>query len=148
MDVSLSYTTDAVPSREKLLRLEAAMLEQPQIEIPVRHIFAPGLYAREIVIPKGTLLTGKIHKTPHLNVISQGDISVLTEHGIQRITGPAVLVSSAGIKRAGYAHEETRWMTVHVTNETDLSKLEEELIAKDYAALETLKIDEDLLCLG
>lgn len=149
--VSLTYAADTPPAnmRERILRLESAMLEQPQVELPVTHHFAPGMYARELFIPKGTLLTGKIHKTAHLNIILCGDISVLTEHGIERIIGPCTLMSSAGIKRAGFAHEDTRWMTVHATHETDLAKLEEELIAKDYAALgETVKIKEDLLCLG
>jgi len=140
---------DTLAMRAKLQRLESEMLKCEQVEIQVKHIFSEGLYAREIFIPKGTLLTGKIHLTEHLNIISQGDISVLTEHGMKRIKAPCTIVSSAGIKRAGYAHEDTVWTTIHATNETDLEKLEAELIAPDYAALdETLKIAGDLLCLG
>lgn len=140
---------DTLAMRAKLQRLESEMLKCEQVEIQVKHIFSEGLYAREIFIPKGTLLTGKIHLTEHLNIISQGDISVLTEHGMKRIKAPCAIVSSAGIKRAGYAHEDTVWTTIHATNETDLEKLEAELIAPDYAALdETLKIAGDLLCLG
>jgi len=148
VNVSLHYSSDVIPMRERVQRLEEAMLTQPQVEIETHHYFSPGIYAREIIIPKGTLLTGKIHKTAHLNVISSGDISVLTEHGVQRIVGPCVIASSAGIKRAGFAHEETRWMTVHATTETDLEKLEAELIAKDYAALADQTIERDLLCRG
>jgi hypothetical protein len=29
----------------------------------VRHYFAPGLYAREMTIPKGVTVTGSVHKT-------------------------------------------------------------------------------------
>jgi hypothetical protein len=121
--------------RQKLTRMEAEMRKLPQIEIATRHYFANGLYAREIVIPKGTILTGKIHRHSHINVISKGDISVLTEEGIKRITAPFTMVSLAGIKRAGYAHEETVWTTFHASVETDLERLEADLITPDYDEL-------------
>jgi hypothetical protein len=43
-----------------------------------------------------------------------------------------VIKSKPGIKRVGYAHEDTVWITVHPTDETDLDKLEENLIAKSF----------------
>lgn len=133
--------------RDSLLRLEQALRRLPQVEIEPAHTFAKGLYARTITIPKGTVLTGKIHKHSHLNVILRGDISVLTEHGVQRFTGPCVLVSSAGIKRAGYTHEETVWMTVHATEQTDLKALEDELIAPSFDALDATTVDADYVAL-
>ena len=57
-----------------------------QIKIEPVHYFAHGLYAREIFIAKGTCLTGKIHLYGHINIISKGDISVMTDEGIKRIT--------------------------------------------------------------
>jgi hypothetical protein len=35
-----------------------------------------------------------------------------------------------------YALEDTVWTTIHITEETDLDKIEDYVIAKDYAALE------------
>ena len=105
------------------------------MEITPVHYFAKGLYAREIFIPKGTLLTGKIHRTEHLNIISKGDISVVTEEGTKRITAPFTMIAKPGTKRVGYAHEDTVWTTVHATDETDLEKIELELIAADYGEL-------------
>jgi len=106
-----------------------------QVDIKPVHYFAKGLYAREIFIPKGTLLTGKIHKSEHLNVISKGDISVVTEFGTKRIIAPFTMVSQPGTKRVGYAHEDTVWTTIHATEETDMEKVERELIAEDYEEL-------------
>ena len=125
---------DAAELRGRVLDLEDAMRKVPerQIEIKPRHYFAQGLYAREIVIPKGTLLTGKIHLFEHLNIISKGDISVMTEQGIKRIVAPATLISKPGIKRVGYAHEETIWTTIHACNETDAEKAEEHLVVDTY----------------
>ncbi|WNG69283.1 hypothetical protein [Cupriavidus gilardii] len=113
--------------REKVERLEGAISRYPQVECPVWHHFAPGLYARKMLIRKGTVLTGAVHKTEHLCIIS-GDIEVTTDDGVKRITDAhAIITSKPGAKRAGYAHEDTYWTTVHATEETDLDKLVEEL---------------------
>jgi hypothetical protein len=132
--------------REKIDQLERAMFAMPDrhIEIETRHYFAKGLYAREITIPKGALLTGKIHKTHHINIISKGEIAVLTENGMELIRAPATIVSPPGTKRVGYACEETVWTTLHGTDETDLEKLEAALIAPSHEAL----ITEEVKALG
>ena len=112
------------------------MLEQPQVEIEPTHYFADGIYAREIVIPAGTLLTGKIHRTRHLNIVSKGKIAVVTEDGQKIIEAPCTFVAEAGTKRVGLALEDTVWTTIHASQETDLDKLETELIAPSFEALE------------
>lgn len=117
----------------KIMRLESEMAQLPQMEVETVHRFSHGIYEREITIPKGTLLTGKMHRTDHISHVLKGDISVLTEHGIERIRAPATIVSKAGMKRVGYAHEDTVWTTVHGTHETDLERLEEELIVPAVA---------------
>lgn len=111
-------------------------MPEHHIEIPVTHYFADGLYGREILIPKGATVSGKIHKTRHINVISKGEISVLTEKGIERLKAPFTFVAPPGTKRIGYAHEDTIWTTFHASEETDLEKLEAELIAPSFEALE------------
>lgn len=114
-------------TRNKVERLETALESFPQVECPVWHHFAPGLYARKMLIPKGTVLTGAVHKTEHLCIVS-GDIEVTTDEGVKRITDAHhILTSKPGAKRAGYAHEDTYWTTVHATDETDLDRLVEEL---------------------
>ncbi|MBC8642134.1 hypothetical protein IAG25_35605 [Caballeronia sp. EK] len=120
-------TTDNRPMRERVFALEDELARLPQVECPVWHHFAPGLYARKMLIPKGVTLTGAVHKTEHLCIVS-GDMTVTTDDGVKRLTDAhAILVSKPGAKRAGYAHEDTYWTTVHATDETDLDKLVEEL---------------------
>jgi hypothetical protein len=128
-------THDSAALREKVVRLEGEMFKQPQVEIETTHHFASGIYAREIFIPKGTLLTGKIHKTGHLNILSKGDITVLTDGGMKRLKAPCTFVASPGTKRAGYAHEDSVWTTIHASEETELDKLEAELIVPSFDAL-------------
>lgn len=120
----------ALALRSKVFEAEALMLKMPQLELPVTHHFARGVYARELFIPKGTILTGKIHKYPQLNILSQGDISVLTEDGVKRVQAPFHIISPAGTKRIAYAHEDCVWTTIHGTEETDLEKIEDFFIAQ------------------
>jgi hypothetical protein len=120
--------------RNKIVALERVMLGMPQVEIKTTHYFAPGVYMRQIFIPKGVTVTGKIHKTEHLNILSQGELSVWTEDGVKRLKASTVIKSKPGIKRVGFAHEDSVWITVHHNpeGETDTDKLEEMLIAKTF----------------
>ncbi len=125
--------------------LERAMRTVPQLEIEPVHHFADGLYAREITIPAGTLLTGKIHKTRHLNIISKGRITVWSElDGKREIEAPFSFVAEPGTRRVGYAHEETVWTTIHATSETNLERLEAELIEPHDSSL----LSSGVECLG
>jgi quercetin dioxygenase-like cupin family protein len=123
--------------REKLERLEAALFTGQIVELPVKHHFSRGVYARELFIPKGTVLVGKIHKFSQVNIVSRGEISVLTEDGIKRVKAGSHIVAGPGVKRAGYAHEDTVWTTIHGTYETNLEKLEQELIAASFEDYDT-----------
>jgi hypothetical protein len=115
----------------KVDALENSIQELPAVEIPVAHHFSKGVYAREIRIPKGTVLTGKIHKYANLNIMSQGDLSVLMEDGtVQRIKAPFTVVSPPGTRRVAYAHEDTIWTTIHGTDETDVDAIEMQFVAQ------------------
>lgn len=139
----------------KILRLEDAIRQLPELLFETRHHFGPGVYARELFIPAGGVITGKIHRHHHLNILAQGRITVVTEDGAQTLQAPAILASPPGTKRAGYAHEDTVWITVHGTDETDLERLESEFIVTDpvewrqladaarAAAADTLLIEEE-----
>lgn len=129
-------------SRDQILALQALMetefTEPWEDDFPLLHTFAPGLYARQMTIPKGGIIIGKIHRHAHVNTISKGKVWVVTEFGKEEITGPVTFVSQPGTKRVVVAQEETIWTTYHPTEETDLAKIEEYVIAPSYEALESL----------
>jgi hypothetical protein len=55
--------------RGRIVQLEAVMKELPEdqkLHIEPKHYFAPGIYMREMTMPKGSIVVGKIHKTEHL----------------------------------------------------------------------------------
>ena len=105
---------------------------------PLKHTFVPGMYIREITMPAGALLTSKIHKCEHPYFIIKGDVSVATEKGAVRIKAPFAGITPAGTKRLLYIHEETVWITVHRTDDTDLDKIEEQVIAKSFDELDNV----------
>lgn len=126
--------------RAKLYALQERLGDLPEAECPLQHVFAPGAYARTIFIPAGTVIVGKIHKHAHLNILCKGSVTVLTESGgTQDLTGPLTMVSPPGTKRAVIAHTDAVWTTVHLTSETDLDAIEEQVIAKTYAEYEQFK---------
>lgn len=119
--------------RSLLAYVEAQMLSTAaQMEIPVEHHFSKGVYAREMRVPKGTLLMGKIHKFQNLNILSAGEVSVLSIDGVKRVKAPYTFVASPGAKRLFYMHEDTVWSTIHGTELKDVEEIESEFIAKSY----------------
>ncbi len=123
-----------VPTLKDIQRLEAEMKASPlQVKLSTRHHFAEGIYAREIFIPAGVRLVGKIHKTAHLNVISCGCITVWTDEGQKVIEAPHTFVAQPNTKRVGLAHSDTVWTTIHAnpSGTEDLEKLEDYLIVPE-----------------
>ncbi len=125
-------------ARGKIMALEDAILRFKQEELQVNHHFSKGIYAREMIIPKGTILTGKIHKHEHLNIMTKGKIRVVTEEGAKDVVAPAIIASPAGTKRAGVAIEDTIWITIHPTDERDLDKIEDQFIAQSFDEFDRL----------
>ena len=115
--------TEAV--RAKVEKLEESMLNLPQIHCPIRHHFAPGVYAREITIPKDTVLIGVVHKRDNLVVLSAGKLRLVTEDGFAEITAPHTMLCKAGSKNAAVALEDAVWTNFFATDETDPDKLVE-----------------------
>lgn len=103
---------------------------------PVKHVFAPGCYAREITMPEGLVVFGKLHRHAHVNVISRGRVRVLTEFGCEELVAPCTFVSQPGTQRMVLILEDTVWTTVHITDKTDLAAIEREVIADNYEQLE------------
>ena len=122
--VQRMMTEEAVSNIEAM---ESELLKHEQVEIPTTEHFVNGMYGREIVIPAGSLLTGRVYKEGYLDIMLSGDISVATPQGLKRVTGTNVMEAPPGRKRAGYAHADTHWLTVHRTDQFDPSDMLDQL---------------------
>jgi hypothetical protein len=119
-----------------LNQCEAAMLDYPKQECPLIHRFTPGMYIREILMPKDTLLTTLMHLTTHPFFVMKGDVSVwYHDIPVQRYKAPFTGITEAGTRRMLFAHEDTVWITCHVTDLTDPDKIVESVTCRDYNPL-------------
>ena len=114
---------------------------------PLKHWLAPGIYAREIHLPAGTVVVGKIHRHRHFNIISKGEVTCYTEFGLEHHIAPSSFISEPGTKRVVYTHADAIWTTIHPnpTDETDVAKLEEMFTAVEYTELGMEVIEKELL---
>jgi len=131
-----------------LIDLEEEMLKHPQVEAPVTHNFAPGVYVRELFIPKDSWIMGKRHRNETLNILLKGSLALYMGEGVPAkvIKAPLIFNSNPGAKKFAYALEDTIFLNVHPTEETDVEKIEESVIIteKEYEKL----CYEEKLCLG
>ena len=109
--------SEALTEPNAMDKAEAELLKFPPVTCPLVHMFTPGLYVRQILMPAGTMVTSRVHKTTHPFIVLLGEVSVISE--TERITykAPYVGVTPAGTRRALYAHVDTVWATFHANPE-------------------------------
>lgn len=131
-----TLATAGTPSvNDKIERIEAELLNVPQVDMPLTHRFAPGVYLREIFMPAGTFVIGHQHNTEHFNLVIAGRASVMIEGKVHQIVAPCIFKSGMEVRKVLFIHEDMRWLTVHPTDETNLDRLEEILITKSPSFL-------------
>lgn len=130
------------PTREGLEKFEGALLSRPQEEYVTTHSFAPGVYLRTIYMKAGSLLIGHEHRFEHFNVVLTGRASVIMDGKVHQIVAPCIFKSGAGVRKVLYIHENMEWSTVHPTQETNIEKLEDELVIKSPTFLNHLALQD------
>lgn len=122
--------TLTLPEAEsKVDRMEAICAKLPQVDMPLVHRFTPGLYVREIRMPAGSLVISKRHKTEHPFVVSMGKVDVWTAgKGVERLSAPFTGITKPNTRRVIHVLEDTIWTTFHPTTETDIEKIEAQVI--------------------
>lgn len=128
----------SLSSVESVRELEAALADLPPVDLQSQTLVHGRMAARAIFIPAGTLLTGVLTNIDNISVMV-GDITVTTDSGPVRLTGFHVLPAAAGFKRAGIAHADTWWATLHHTDLTDIAEIEEEM-TDEPEALQTRRL--------
>lgn len=127
----------SLPTRDQITRLQEAMLPIQSDQPEPRHFFAPGMYLRELTIPAGMLMVGKIHKHAHFLMVLKGRAEVISEFGRMIVEAGHISVSPPGVKRVVLALEEVQFVTVHVnpTDTEDLAIIEAEHIEAEIVGL-------------
>ena len=137
-----------VPSREEIQRLQNELMAGPQVELTTEHYFNGGMYCRKVFRPAGTIIVGKIHKSDHFFMCTNGEIIAWSEKGMVTLKAGDVIESKAGTKRVTLAVVDSIGITVHKTDKTDLDEIEAELIEPEevsmYDSSNKIKIDYTL----
>ena len=98
----------------------------------VSHHFASGSYVRELFIPQGTAVVGKIHKFETINILLSGALTIYTTGGeSQFMKAPKIFTTPAGCRKAGFAHVDSVWLNVHTSEGGDLESIEKKYITQE-----------------
>lgn len=142
----------SVPVNDQIESLEKELLNLPQVECPLKHNFAPGVYMREITMPAGSFIIGHEHLTEHFNVVLTGKARVMIDGVIEDIVAPCYFISKPNVRKVLFILEEMKFATIHPTDETRVEVLESTLVRKSNsfikfeeakALLESLTTQED-----
>ena len=115
--------------------LPDALGEDP---FPLFHEFGGGVYTREIHLPKGYVLVGKLHNHEAMVYMLKGKVLVADEDGVRMVEAPCQFVSKAGVKRVGLVIEDVVWIDIHQTDKTTIEEAEAELFRSRYNDFELL----------
>jgi len=130
------FRNKIVALEKEIRNTEGALVDDSFHELnPVKHTFAGGCYVREIYNPANEIVVTKIHKKEHPFFLMKGEMSILSEEGIQHIKAPYQGVTKPGTKRIIYTHEECVFTTVHATENTTIEDAEHEVICTKYEDL-------------
>lgn len=137
---SLQVTDVMGASEDQLLEIGNRLELLPQIDCPLLHKFSDGVYIREILMPRGTLVIGHRHKTRHFNIVLSGRAAVMMDGVLHHVVGPCTIESHEDVRKVLYIFEPMRWITVHANpdNEREVGKLEERMLHK-HIPIETIE---------
>ena len=125
-DIALS--TPSLPAMSeaglaKVRALEDKALALPQVSTETHHVLHAGLYARTILLPGGTMITGALIKIATL-VIVEGDVLVWLGNITKRLKGYNILPASAGRKQAFFSLDDSHITMIFPTDASDVESAE------------------------
>lgn len=134
---------DQVPEhltwKEKVAYVAFQISLLPQVAAPVEHIFAPGVYIREMQIPAGMLFVGRAHRYGHICQLVKGSIVMITPNGKIRLDAPAQVNTVPGYHMVLYSVTDVVGRTIHpnVAECTDVEGMERDIFesAEELLAL-------------
>ena len=134
-----------VPLREKVEKLQEALLQMPQADVTFLHDFEPGKYIRTMIAPPWSVIVGAEHKTPYRIRLEKGTIAVNIDDEIKVLTAPLEFDAPAGVKRVGRVFdEEVIWVDYYDNPDDcrDIQAIEERLYVIPECGLMSNRVKE------
>lgn len=123
-----------------ILEIETVLKSLPQLEFTTEHYHIDGVYVRSLFIPKGAVLTGKIHNFDSIGILAHGTLRITNGDSFKIVTAPYITVDRPGVKRLGYAETDCTFITVHRTDNKELSDIEDELVSSTFEEYEQKRL--------
>lgn len=102
------------------------------IDPEIKHHFGDGIYAKQATLPAGMWIQKHTHSFSHLSILASGKVSVTVDDTDTRVyEAPACIEIKAGKSHDVFAMTDSVWFCVHATDETDETKVDEVIIAKE-----------------
>ncbi len=111
---------------------------QPVLDnVTTEHVFADGVYTRQMHVKAGTLVIGKRHKLSTTNILLSGTMLVMSDQGLppQRLEAPCVFVSPPMDKKIGLAITDVIWANSFATSCTDVDQIIADATVEDDCEL-------------
>lgn len=116
------------------------------------NVIADGVLARTVLMPKGEIVVGEIHKYESINILVKGELKVWVNGEVKHLKAPYMIKSNANTRKVAYILEDTVWTSIHRVNSENLEEIEEEILVKvdrDTLIEELKQINiKELKCLG
>ena len=104
-----------------------------ELDVPIDHYHAEGLYGRRMYAPANTLIISKVHCSQQFTIALKGKCRVLDQDGNKYdIEAPSVFVTEKGTQRAIYCYDDVEWITVHASDSTDIDEIEERIFCDSF----------------
>ena len=117
----------------------------PVIDLELRHTFVPGIYIREMLVPKGVLMVGKVHLTSDPYVFLSGAMRVFTpEGGTVTLTAPHYGITATDVQKVGYVLEDSHWINYHALSDKEEEAIKDGISEDDLVEMIESRILEDL----
>jgi hypothetical protein len=135
-----------VDFQNQMSKMEGAIIGDSAY-CPLEHTFSDGIYVRQITIPAGCLVVGKIHKHEHPNFLLTGSARIATEDGYEELKAPCSMISKAGTKRVLYTITECVWTTIHLNpnNTIDQEELDARNVVETYEEYDQYLLEKEEL---
>jgi len=101
---------------DQIIAIESLLKTLPQSVFDITETMIDGVYVRSIIIPEGSILTGKVHNFESIAILAYGTLALANGAEAKVITGPTIMIDEPGIKRLGKALTDCLFFTVHKYN--------------------------------
>lgn len=110
--------------------VERVSLAQPQVDLPVTHMFKDGVYIRQIELKAGCWIIGLHQNFEHECIFVKGKMLLRTPDGkVDMIEAPMHFISPPG-RKVAIVYEDIIFQNIYHINERDVETLEAYLLTK------------------